>query len=468
MQTAIRDRDELDGQQEQQHARNDSIHYSYLLLHVILCALLSMGTFSPLMQISTASIALILLVLFFEPLEQSLYLIIMLAPFENLIAINGRKIFFAVFLVFLIKTLIKKPDVRGKNIVCLFFSVALVGIELFNNFTLATISYSPYAIFNTSFYLLFYFCIIRIIDDCKLSIKTIILSFNISILIVIIVTFNTYGSFGAFIDKAREANYVFRLGNTTFDTLGGAMGIPLYSSLVVAMNVVYLTLKKTHSILMNILLLAMITLSATFGVLSVSRSFYLCFFVFAGSYFVISLLQKKKSFFSLIALMVAIAAISIFFTSSSFTWILENLSYRFMDEDTGTGIRGEIWMSCIDFLYEHPFRLLVGTGSNCYDQYGANTNQLFSLTAHNFILDIIMSFGLVGFSMLIYMFNQLLRKLRDGFGKIRSTFAVLPFITLMTFGVTALRTATGKTWIYFVLTVLFMYAMRDEYNELNS
>ena len=291
-----------------------------------------------------------------------------------------------------------------------------------------------------------------------------ICSFNVSIIIVIVITFNSFGSISSFVQQARQAEYVLRLGSKTVDTLGGAMGIPLYAALAVSLNVIYVTQKNEEKTLTKLLLLAFTALAVVFGVLSVSRAFYLCFAVFAGLYALVTLFNKKRYGFSVLLLIAIISVIIVFLTSSNLSWLLNNLIER-NNNDSGFGIRGEIWLSCIIFLFQHPLRLLFGMSSNCYADYGAATGLLFSYTAHSFFLDIFMSFGIIGFIMLLRMFKLMKIKLVNRYGPLVDKFSILPFLIFLIYGLTALRTANGKTWIYFLLTYIFAYALKDGQNN---
>ena len=443
---------------------DNSISKKHIFVHILLIVMLAMGSISNLTQIATIVVLLICFSIIFEPVEQNFYLIIMLAPFENLMAINGRKVFSIVFILFLLKCLVRDKRISGNNVGCLFAAMYLAAIEVVNAYTVPYANVSPFALLNTIAYVLYFYSVISGLKTQRISVKEMLYSFNISILIVIIVSFNSYGSINSFIQQAKQAEYVLRLGHKTVDTLGGAMGIPLYAAVAVSLNIIYVTQTKGENGFTKLLFLAITALAVVFGVLSVSRAFYLCFVVFTGLYAVVTLFNKKKYLFSVILLISIVTVIMIFLTSNDFAWILNNLITR-NNEDSGLGIRGEIWISCIKFLFQHPLRLLFGMSSNFYADYGAATGQLFSFTAHNLFLDILMSFGLIGFIMLLRMFKLLKNRLIIRYGKLSEKYSILPFITFLTYGLTALRTATGKTWIFFLLTYIFAYALKDGQNN---
>lgn len=169
--------------------------------------------------------------------------------------------------------------------------------------------------------------------------------------------------------------------------------------------------------------------------------------------FIVGRSKREGSFrkkIILIVVIVLVGAIALNLYEDIINQSFNNLFSRITNDQTGgSGGRTQIWASCISYLFSNPIGLITGYGSNGYPIIGLTQGYLFSAGAHNLYLDIIMSWGLVGFICVILISSQY--RPVNGFSHIirNKTLAALPLLTLLFFCTTAMRTNSMKTVIYY-------------------
>ena len=145
-----------------------------------------------------------------------------------------------------------------------------------------------------------------------------------------------------------------------------------------------------------------------------------------------------------------------------FAQTLNNLFSR-IDAGGGTGERADIWLSCFDYLLENPVGFLFGFGSNGYPIIGEKYGLLFSAGSHNLYIDILMSWGIIGCMCVLIILHQL--RPREGFSVAiqKNMIAFLPLLVLLFFCLTAMRSNSMKTVIYFFCC--FVLINKDRSND---
>ena len=154
--------------------------------------------------------------------------------------------------------------------------------------------------------------------------------------------------------------------------------------------------------------------------------------------------------------MIALIVFLHFTESELINKVFSNLQLRLDDGmEKYSGGRADIWLSCIRYLFEHPLRLIFGMGTSNYVAIGAKIGAHFEAGAHNLFIDFLMSWGLIGTTILsVYLFRAYRRQKR--YNLQLDSQALIPLITYISFAMTALRSCNLKTWIFLLIAYVFI------------
>lgn len=388
--------------------------------------------------------------IFFADYTYSFLFLLAITVFENAFKFNGILAWFFLVVIVLVKYIMSTQfKIKKKSTVGVIAFILLLLIELLDD----TLNYGINGQMLTTIALILYFAFLfsdQVI--MQLDERNIVLSLGTSFFFAIIYLLNQYGGLTSFISKFMTSSYAYRFGHSYGDTIGGAMGIPIYSLLIISFSVIILLKNKSNtSMISNLYILFLNAISIVFGALTISRSFYVGLAIIVVLFFMGKSEERanwKKILFILVGAIVAITVFRMF--SAVINQTFDNLFMRIdMDaERGGTGIRTQIWQSAFEYLFEHPIGILFGFGSNGYQLIGQNSNMLFSAGTHNLFIDIIMSWGVVGSICVLALITDHL-PIAIGFKCARNWLPIiLPIITLIIFCLTAMRTNSIKTFIY--------------------
>lgn len=269
------------------------------------------------------------------------------------------------------------------------------------------------------------------------------------------------GGIGQYMSSFMSSAYAYRFGHNYGETVGGAMAIPLYASLIVSCIITYFLLGKKIRITHKVFGIISMSIALVVGAMTVSRSFYLCLIMTFLLFLLFRSKGRELSKLGIIFVALIIIAIVFFTQSDIVNKLLESLQLR-MDAgvEEGTGGRTDIWESCIAYLLNNPIRLLFGSGATNYKLIGEAQNEIFSAGAHNLILDLIMSWGLLGTGLLMNVFISTVKNIKNS-GTVFYKHSLIPLFTYIVFSLTALRCCSMKTWIFLLVAYVFI-------NELNG
>lgn len=431
--------------------RNEKIH---MLIHLVLYIGLVVSYLNPNINSSLVSIIIAMYFLFSSPVEH-FYFLIGFAPFEHIAKVGDISFYFVFLLISSIKLILLNIK-EGYKIIGVIALIMLVSLEILGDLQRSSIG----TIIINLCTIIYFAVFVMKIDSNRFNADRILKNFYFSYFTVIIYVITGYGSLGTFLNMATTENLIVRFGREEGITVGGAMGIPMYSALLISMSIGYYHNIKNRRLLQKTILLLGSVSAFAVGLLTVSRSFLLC--MIAGSVVLIfSLTDKKRK--QAIKLFIAITSLGIVIYlkyADTINILLNKFIYR-AKSDVGLGSRGDIWLSCLDYLLEHPLGLLYGYGINSYNKIGENLNLLFSAKAHNLYLDVIMSLGTLGFMCLCILVYIYIKRISEKGIKVR-IISTMPLVVLISFGLTALDLSNLKTWIYILMTILFAYkASRD-------
>lgn len=302
-------------------------------------------------------------------------------------------------------------------------------------------------------------------NKLKLDISKIILSFGFSVVLSMYFVIDYYGGLGVYLNSFMSAGYAMRFGGEVGEQIGGAMAIPIYALLQISMTICYLIEKKDIPIVEKIVECVLMAICMVYGALTISRSFYMGLVIIA---FLVAIFQRKntlgKTLFVLLAITVAISLVYRI-KPDILNSMFERLFDRISNDSTGTGSRTLIWASAFECLSRSWLGILFGYGGH-YTSADFLTHDYTWLQAglHNFYLDVLMSWGVVGIFAVIYIGVKMWKKLKSY--KNSELFMYIPTLVLFYFAMTALRTTSLKPYIYLYIVLYFATNLTDERNTV--
>lgn len=384
--------------------------------------------------------------------ETNLYFLTGLSIFEYAIQFMSSIMIFPLFIVASIKLLYKKKGQLSRDCFCPL--AILLVLELINDFFRVPILNMA----NLISIILYVAILIDMLPNLNIRIDEFSLIYYIAYFIAIISTITTYGSFSTFVYVLRQVDYT-RFGGTTRYLTGGAMGIPLYSLIVLSIELTQITkIFHANNLFRKIISILIMIVTLSIGVFSQSRIFIICIVAIMIWLGLFSFKTRGKSFVPFILLCFMII-IMVFTQGSLIDEFLARINGRFetvflMD---GTS-RLDIYLSCLNYLKRNPLRLMFGTGNLYYSILGTAIQQAFSKTAHNLILDGIMGYGIVGFSCIILLYTSLSKKLGSKYRYNEERFLnSMPLFVLFIHSLTADTFSVCKTWLLLIMLICYKY-----------
>lgn len=383
--------------------------------------------------------------------SNSLLFLLGLTIFENSFKIAGLLGWFFVVAVFVAKNVFVKSNFKQNGLYkSLIATVLLCSVSFFTD----AISYGLEGQIITTIILIVFFGVIFNLNDSKLSLSSgkMCIYIGASFICAIIYLLNQYGGLADFIKLFMNSPYAYRFGHSYGEIVGGSMGIPIYALMVISFSLVAFLEERNQNIIQIIIMIVLDLVSIVFGALTISRSFYvgisiiLVLFIFGRS-------KGPKILLKKIAI-IALVCLLFFAVSKAYgsvvNQVFNNLFTRISADETsgGTGARVEIWNSCFKYLFDNPYGFIFGFGSNGYPQIGYANDLLFFAGAHNIFVDVLMSWGVIGFSLVLSIIHRYHPK--NGYFELlkNKTIYLVPLITLIVFSMTAMRTNSFKTFIY--------------------
>lgn len=401
------------------------------------------------------SITSVLAVIFmlFNNIEFDFYLFIGLVGFEYFTQIVDKNIIFIYFLIAAIKIVINQGKVPYLSIFSILLILLLQTINDLGNIPILNFV-------NTSMVIIYFFLVISIFGKMNLKYSYCIYSFVISYICMILGTIFSYPSIQDFLMSV-SSEYIIRFGSTSREITGGAMSIPLYSSLIIGLLLSYLII-KVHSISkfksLGIIFICIIALF--FGLITISRVFLLCMGVILLC-ILLSILSydrfKSIKIFSGVLFLI----LTLYITNKD--WI-NNIILKFNirnQQEGGVGKRELIYQDSIEYLFNNPIRLIFGSGIKNYSNIGEKYDKYFSFTAHNLFLDILMGIGVIGLIVFVISIFWICKVLRMEFKGNINIINFIPLIIFIIYSLTATSLAEVKTYIYILFLLYHAFAVNN-------
>ena len=374
-------------------------------------------------------------------------LLVMLIPFNNTLILMGVSIRGIFYFIAAIKIIAFTKKKAVGILLCPMY--ILLVIEAINDFYYA----DAFSMFNNVSAILYFSVFILYKIYSEIDIYKLCNKFIISCLIALTYSLIAGGGIQAY---NNTIDY-YRFGQES-TSLGGAMGIPIYTGLIIAIALERIY-KQYGNQWINILLVSFCLL---LGIMTVSRNFLLILGVII-LFVVIENLQLK----TLKVLGIQLLGIgAIFILYFKFQDLILNLIMKFTVRiGGGESARLEIYKECINYLLSNIKALLIGEGSIGYTIIGQQNGYGFSAMAHNIYLDALMSWGIIGFSCLfiivLYMIrnNFMIKQVK------KNIFLLLPasiyFVATLTEG--SFNYANTYIYILFVLSYMRLSITKEHF-----
>lgn len=371
-----------------------------IMLADILYGVYAMNTASQLNNIASIILLVVLITL---PPDKDIYVYAALIPFYTFVPQGSLIRLFFFFIISLIKIFWKNgTEVERRYALCFFvwFGLEIV-LDLF---------YAPgfdFTIILLMLYFVAYMIKCRNID-WEMG-NNLMLIMIVSFSVVIIAT--ALSSETSLTYYLQTINAQARFGEDA-RSLGGAMDLPIYCSVALAVILCTFISKRHVGFFQKILYISLMCLCIVFGSLTVSRSFILAIVIIV-IWTYISLIKDNKHRNKIIPITLLALIVAFVLVWNSKEAIL-NILNKYSQRDFFASSRSNIYSDCFDYLFTHPLNLFFGTGAFGYHYYGIVNNLSFRMFAHNLILDAIMSWGIIGtiamFSMLCSYYSALKRE----------------------------------------------------------
>ncbi len=435
-------------------ASNNNIAKSLNYLHFFIPVVLYFMMAQALIQSSDLlmNIAIFATICYFgiSSINNCFYMLCGVSMFEAVFKISGDVLWFILLLVLVLKLLIK--DRFRINVQAIATCIIIFLIELLGDIFIGSLG----QLLINLVVIIFVFIAFSKIDLFHLDAFIIVWNLSAAFSAVIYYLLSMYGGMGAFLTSFMASTYAYRFGHSYGDTVGGAMAIPLYTTMIISCGLTCYLKSPKLLIYQKVIIFFSVIVSIIFGAMTISRSFYLGLLVTLASV-VIFKSSKNKHIKRIILFFCIFTIILLLFSESDIvSKILSNLQFR-MDSGVRAGSEGrtDIWISCIEYLLTNPLYFLFGMGSTNYINIGSINGKLFSAGAHNLFFDFLMSWGIIGLLgiivFLVYIYKSQ-KKRNVEFTKQ----SIIPLITYLIFAMTALRSCNLKTWMFMLIAYVFI------------
>lgn len=410
--------------------------------------------------INISSMISILYFVFFD-FENCIYFLLSLTIFENSFTFFDIRSTLFLTLIFSARVLWKKSMKLSSGLIC--SSVILVAIEVLRNISNVSIG----MVFNNVNLIILFIVLAAYGGNIEFSIRKAILSFGMSILLSVIFVIDYYGGLRVYLNTFISAGNSLRFGGEVGKEIGGAMAIPIYALLQISMTICYLIKEQYISIFEKVIESILVAICMIYGALTISRSFYLGIIIFI---ILLTLFLRKNILGkTLTILLVSIAIIYVIYQIKPevFNSVIEGLFDRIGRDDTRTGNRILIWKSAFECLQNSALGILFGYGGHYTSaEFLINNYSWLQAGLHNLYLDVIMSWGIIGITAIIYVSYIMWKKIKEN--KKIELFTYIPLLVLLYFSATALRVTSLKPYVYFYITIYFAMKLSEERKELHD
>lgn len=442
--------------------KNNMLNFRYLAL-LITTLLLSYSQINSSKELIILCVIIFTIIIVSGNIMDDFYSYIAMIPFFTIYKVGDYSVGFIFIFISIIKIIIYNKDLRFKN---LSFSILYFTSTIFLN-----------DIFHVSFGILllplslciYLICFVRFANFSNYNHNKAITIFLISLIISQATSFIISGA--DLTSLVAQSELSFRLGQGNIEegqgnNLGGAMGFPIYTMLILGL-LTTIIIKKKIKLSYKLLAISFMIVDFIITFFTISRVYFIGIAVF--TIFII-IHYTRNNFQKLIPISVLVGFIVIYFFNSEYSnSIFEKYNQRSFDTEYGfTTGRSEIYEQSIDYLISTPKALLIGEGPRGYKIVGNDKNLDFKMSAHNLYIDSLMSFGIIGTFCLFYIFFIYKTKCKMIFNTSYSALSVMPLACYLSMQMTGGSMSDYKTYIYLLFLILNVYAFGDPITKNKS
>lgn len=409
-----------------------------------------------------ASIALSLLVILFGDSMATLYLMIALIPFYNSLNFSGVSAGFIIPL-FAIGKLLSSPS-KNNNPNLVVFMILFLTIWFIHDIQYQTFAMTIFSLLVPCYVFLFVLTKNWQEYDGYYAMWLVIATTLVAMACVFMVQ---GGSLESFIYTSYAGE--MRLGEADTDEgqknqLDGAMGFPIYTLTVVTL-LIQMLMTRHFKLWKKALCIALIFGLFFITFLTVSRVYILGLATMVLLLFMHVMSSKSKStIFGILLGCMVVVLIAFNYLANYMDIVFNNYLGR-METDGGqggTGIRGIIYKDCLEYLMNNVECLLIGKGNGAYPLIGAQLHRPFSMSAHNMIIDGLMSFGIIGSIFIFIIYKNIYKIDQNKYGIKWTIFRVMPLLCVCMMYQTASPFLLDKFYPFLMFLVLNIIHCTDK------
>ena len=330
--------------------------------------------------------------------EDNVILMMMLIPYNSLLIFSGASIRGIFYLIAALKLLKSHGKIRISKYILIVMSVWIF-IEMANDIWFVEI----FSLINIVCGMFYFGMVVGCMDfeniDTSLMANMLCISF------VIAMGFSLMAGGG--VQSYNNTIISYRFGQEALE-LGGAMAIPIYAGMIIAIMICRLV-KKLGIQIVNIMA---IVFAVVLGALTISRNFVLIVGIMMLFCIYWQIKHHNMRMLKIEGLCLVVLSITYFVYHE----LMDTVLWKFMERiSKGESSRTEIYLDCLQYLFSNVKACLFGEGSINYPLLGAKQNYSFSMMAHNLFLDAWMSWGIVGmvcFGVILYVLGKKIKVVR--------------------------------------------------------
>lgn len=389
------------------------------------------------------SVALVTVYCFITEEEYLFSFVVGISIYDYAFNLNGMNATLIPTGILLLRLLKKNRLILFKSKTCAICTMLILACELMGDFSYYSFGEVLLSVVN----ILLFLYLIANIELLHMNTFRTIVMFAVACLSAIYYMVYMYGDIGTFFNLLFTSSGLYRFGIGDANVMGGAMSLPLYALLLLSMSLSYVLVNRKTDAKKGIFLIVINAICLFFAFLTISRSLYLGLAATLLATLLGNKKYKESKIFKLFLILVIVLIGALIMYGDVIEQSIILLFNRISSDRDGAG-RTVVWENCFNYMMNHPISILIGSGSCKYP----TLEEGLGAGAHNLLLDITMSWGILGFVSFLFMLSYALKKIKIYCGKIESM-SYIPLYAVGAFALTALRSNSLKTWSFLLVTI---------------
>lgn len=360
--------------------------------------------------------------------------------------------------ILLLKLFKKNRFILFRSSKCAICTMLILICELIGDFTYHSFGEVFLSIMN----ILLFLYLIANMELILMDTFRMIVLFAVACLSAIYYMVLVYGDLGTFFNLLFTSSGLYRFGIGEANIMGGAMSLPLYALLLLSMSLSYVLVNRNLGIKKGIFLIIINAICLFFAFLTISRSLYLGLAAILLAVLLGNKRHKESKLFTLLIILMIVLIGALIMYGDVIEQAISLLFNRLSTDKGGAG-RTTVWENCFYFMEHNPISILIGSGSCKYP----TLEEGLGAGAHNLLLDIMMSWGIIGLGSFLILMSHAIKKIKVYYYKIESM-SYIPLFAFGAFSLTALRSNSLKTWSFLLVAVFVIQNLSMKAREYRS